>query len=252
MKKILSILFISATCICAAQAQDKTEGTVMYEHKINMHKRITDEAMRAMVPEFRTSEMQLNFRGMESLYLPVPKEEDDSETNSTDNNGNQMRVVMRMPQNEVYRNYEAQEKIELQELAGQKFLVVDTLRKATWKLTGEAKKVNGYDCMQATMTNPANKQVTTVWFTESIPVPHGPMTFGGLPGLVIEANINEGEIVYSAKKIDFKKLGKDGLRRPSGGKKVTDAEFKKKREEWMKEMGIPANGSGGGIRIIRN
>jgi len=252
MKKVLFSLLITAASLCTAQAQDKTEGTVIYENKINMHKRITDEATRAMVPEFRTSEMQLNFRGMESLYLPVPKEEDDSETNSTDNNGNQIRMVIRTPQNEVYRNYEAKEKIELQELAGQKFLVVDTLRKATWKLTGETKKVNGYDCMQATMSNPVNKQETTVWFTEAIPVPHGPMIFGGLPGLIVEANINDGEIVYTAKKIDFKKLGKDGLRRPSGGKKVTDAEFKKQREAWMKEMGMPANGSGGGIRIIRN
>jgi hypothetical protein len=38
-----------------------------------------------------------------------------------------------------------------------------------------------------------------------------------------------------------------GLKTPSGGKKITDAEFVKKRDEFMKEMG-----GQGGIRMIRN
>lgn len=252
MQKTLLAIVLAASFPGWILAQEKTEGIVVYEHKINMHKRMTDESMKAMVPEFRTMEMQLNFRDKESLYLPVPKEDDESETGSNDN-GNQVRVVIKTPQNEVYRNYAANEKIELQELAGQKFLIADTLSKQNWKITGETKQVNGYDCMKATMTSPETKQVTNVWFTSSIPVPHGPVTLGGLPGLILEMDINDGETLYKVKKLDFRKLEKESLRRPSGGKKVTSAEFRKKREEWMKEMGLPAGGGGGGnIKIIRN
>ncbi|MEZ4904127.1 MAG: GLPGLI family protein [Spirosomataceae bacterium] len=250
--KIISIMAFCTLFFYQSQAQNNTEGKIIFEQKINMHKRITDDAMKAMVPEFRTVEMQLNFRAGESLYLPVPKEEDDSEINSNDGNGAQIRMVIKTPKNEVYRNYYTQEKIELRELAGQTFLVIDTLKRTPWKLTGESKKVNGYDCMQATMTNPTNKQQTSVWFTEAIPAPHGPSLFGGLPGLVLEVNINEGETIFTAKKIEFKQLNKEDFRKPSGGKKVTEAEFTKQREAWMKEMGIQNGGSGGAIRIIRN
>jgi len=76
--------------------------------------------------------------------------------------------------------------------------------------------------------------------------------FGGLPGMIMEANANDGEVIFTAKKIEFKKLSKDDFRKPSGGKKVIEAEFTKQREAWMKEMGIQNGGSGGGIRIIRN
>ncbi|MCU0339207.1 MAG: GLPGLI family protein [Spirosomaceae bacterium] len=250
--KTNTITWLLALCtLFNAFGQTNTEGKIIFEHKINMHKRLTDESMKAMIPEFRTSQMQLNFRGGESLYIPVPKDEDDSETNSTDANGNQMRIVVRTPQSEVYRNYDNQEKIELKELAGQKFLVMDTLKKTNWKITGEMKKIHGHDCMQATMTNPANKQVTQVWFTEAIPAPHGPMVFGGLPGMILEANVNDGEMIYTAQTIDFKKLGKDDFRKPSGGKKVTEAQFNKERDAWMKEMGVQPGG-GPGIRVIRN
>lgn len=252
MKKNTIVWLLALCSVCDAWSQSNTEGKIIFEHKVNMHRQITDEAMKAMVPEYRTTQMQLNYRAGESLYMAVPKEEDDSEINSTDNNGNQMRMVVRMPQNEVYRNYDTQEKIELRELAGQKFLVSDTLKRANWKITGETKKILGYDCMQATMTNPVTKQVTVAWFTEAIPVPHGPMIFGGLPGMILEVNINDGQMLHVAQKIDFKALSKDEFRKPSGGKKVTEAQFTKERDAWMKEMGIQPGSSGSTFKVIRN
>jgi len=218
---------------------------VLYDQKINMHKRMQDESMKAMVPEFRTNKMQLLVRASESLFKAATQPNEDEE--NTDANGNTVRMVIRVPQNETYRNYETQKSVELRELAGQKFLIEDTLRRMPWKLAGETKKIQGYECMKATMTNKVNNQPIVAWFTEAIPVPSGPAGFGGLPGLILEVDVNGGDMIYSLTKAEFKKLAANDIKLPSGGKKITEAEFTKKRDEFMKEMG-----GQGGIRIIRN
>jgi GLPGLI family protein len=246
MKKNLLLLFLSFSPLLSALGQ-QNEGVVSYDQKINMHKRLQDENMKAMVPEFRTNKMQLNIRNSESLFKAA-EQQPNEESENNDGHGTNVRMVIRVPQNETYRNYEAQKTIELRELAGQKFLIEDTLRRTPWKLTGETKKIQGYDCMKATMTNKANNQPIVAWFTEAIPVPSGPAGFGGLPGLVLEVDVNDGDMLYTMSKIEFKKLTGSDLKIPSGGKKITDAEFTKKRDEFMKEMG----GQGGNIRIIRN
>lgn len=243
MKKItLSLLLIGAVLQAFGQ---QNEGVVLYDQKINMHKRMQDESMKAMVPEFRTNKMQLLIRATESLFKAAAQPNEEEE--NTDGNGTTVRMVIRVPQNETYRNYETQKSVELRELAGQKFLIEDTLRRMPWKLAGETKKIQGYDCMKATMTNKATNQPIVAWFTEAIPVPSGPAGFGGLPGLILEADVNDGDMIYTLTKAEFKKLGAADIKLPSGGKKITEAEFTKKRDEFMKEMG-----GQGGIRIIRN
>lgn len=249
MKKI-TLFFALITCLSTAWSQNKSEGVVVYEHKMNLHKNMKDEAMKAMVPEFRTTEMQLNFKGAESLYKGIPKDEEDEGITNSDGNG-QTRIVIKMPQNEMYRNFDTQESIETQNLAGQKFLIIDSLKKANWKLTGEIKKIHGYDCMKATSMSKVDNRPVVAWFAEAIPVSHGPTTFGGLPGLIMEVDVNDGQMIYTTKKIDFKAITKDDLKKPTSGKKVTQAEFDKQRDEWMKEMGIQP-GSGTRMKIIRN
>ncbi len=246
MKKQLLLFLLAVSPFVTAIAQHN-EGIVSYDQKINMHKRLQDESMKAMIPEFRTNKMQLSFRGSESLYKAAEQPANEESDNS-DGNGNTVRMVIRVPQNETYRNYDLQKNVEIRELAGQKFLVEDTLKRMPWKLTGETKKIQNYDCMKATMINKANNQPIVAWFTEAIPVPSGPAGFGGLPGLILEVDVNDGDMVYKTTKIDFKSLTGNDLKTPSGGKKITNAEFNKKRDEYMKEMGA----SGGGIRIIRN
>ena len=171
MKKNLLLLILSFSPLLSVLGQ-QNEGVVFYDQKINMHKRLQDENMKAMVPEFRTNKMQLNIRGSESLFKAAEQPNEESESN--DGNGTNVRMVIRVPQNETYRNYEAQKTIELRELAGQKFLIEDTLKRMPWKLTGETKKIQSYDCMKATMTSKATNQPIVAWFTEAIPAPSGP------------------------------------------------------------------------------
>lgn len=260
-KFLILLMLLSAS---ASYAQN-TEGLIIYEQKINMHRRIQDEAMKAMVPEFRTQKMQLAVKGAQSLYKNV-EESGDEEINSQ-SNGQTTRMVFRAPAAEVFRDFDTQTLTELRELAGRKFIIQDSLKRIAWKLNPSVtRKINGYECMQATATQPGMQggivmsfggpggggaprpatpgatppppaeQKVVAWFTDAVPVPGGPGQYGGLPGLVMLVDINDGETVISATKVELRAVTEKEMKKPSGGKKVTEKEFNKVRDDYMQEV----------------
>ena len=241
MKKIL--ILSSLLCTVLSVFGQNTEGIITFEEKMNLHRRITDEAMKARIPEFRSNNMQLVFRGDECIYKAI-EEEDDEEANRS---GGGFRF--RRPNVEIYRNYASNKRIELREMGDKKFLIDTDIKQPAWKLGAETKKVMGYECTQATLSDTARKQEIVAWFTMDLPLSAGPQNFGSLPGLILEADINQGEITLTAQKIDFKKVKDNAIKAPSRGDKVTEEEYRAKMEEMRKKMG---NGQGGpGFRVIR-
>lgn len=59
----------------------------------------------------------------------------------------------------------------------------DSLQNWDWKITEEAKTIEGYICKKA-ISNWLGYEFTA-WFTEEIPVNAGPEKFDGLPGLIL-------------------------------------------------------------------
>src|SRR6218665_19842 len=102
MKKTILLLLVNSIFILSSFGQNKS-GMVVYEQKINMHRRMTDESIKAMVPEFRTDKDQLQFNGCASIYkrFEGPEEE---ESITEENNGGVM-ITIKTPENIVYKNY---------------------------------------------------------------------------------------------------------------------------------------------------
>ncbi|MDZ7878972.1 MAG: GLPGLI family protein [Saprospiraceae bacterium] len=235
MKKLIFLFVLSSfSTIFYAQTASTTEGVITFEEKINMHRRLQNEQMKAMIPEFRISNMMFYFRGEECMYKPDENEEDE-ETNS--NGGGRFR----RPQGETYRNITVNKQVSTSEWAGKKYLIEDTLRQTAWKIGSDTKKVAGYECTKATFRDTARKVELIVWFTMDLPLSAGPQMYGSLPGLILEVDLNNGELVTTAKKIEFKKIKDKDIVVPTKGEKITQAELRKKREEWIK-----ANGGRGG------
>src|ERR1700743_3036238 len=57
------------------------EGRIIYQRKINMWRRIGDESMKSMIPEYNLSKSELDFSADESVYKNL-KEEDDIRDNA--------------------------------------------------------------------------------------------------------------------------------------------------------------------------
>ena len=238
MKKILllsSCLFSFLTVFA-----QNTEGVITFEEKMNLHRRIQNEEMKARVPEFRSNNMELIFRGDECIYKAI-EEEEDEETNT----GN-VRMVFRRPNVEIYRNYATSKRVEQRDMMDKKYLIETDIKQTAWKLGTETKKILGYECTQATLNDTARKQELVAWFTMDLPLTAGPQNYGSLPGMILELDINKGEVLMFAKKIDLKKVKDNAIKAPTKGDKITEEELKQKRDEMMKR-----NGGGPNMRIIR-
>lgn len=218
-----------------------TEGVITYSEKVNMHRRLPNPEMKAYVPEFRTSKMELYFKGDECVYK-APDDEDDEQDMSR---GGGVQMRMRRPNSEIYRNFATDARIEQRDMMGKKYLISDTMKIRAWKLTADTKKILNYDCMKATFEDTARKQNIVVWFTDAIALTAGPNTIGSLPGMVLAVDINDGETVITASNIVFKPVKAEDIKAPSKGEKITEPEYRKKMEEMMQR-------NGGNMRIIRN
>ncbi|MBC7827487.1 MAG: GLPGLI family protein [Chitinophagaceae bacterium] len=243
------ILFIAGACILAqlSSAQLK-QGKIIYERKVNMHKRLTgdQESMRNMVPEFTTGKMQLLFSDHESIFKKMEEEEDIREQAG---GAEEDRTVVRMGgDNEVYKNYGIGKVIELRELGPKKYIIEDSIRLLEWKLDeADTKTIKGYTCKKATAKNPQGLDILA-WYTDQIVCTSGPEIFGGLPGMILELNIADGEIVFTPLEI-LNSADQKLVKAPTNGKKITRKEFQKMLEE---QFGESASGGGPVIRIMRN
>lgn len=264
MKKIL-ITGCTFLAVGIIQAQQK-EGRVLYERTIQMQMRFPgiggDEAEH-LLPRSRTDKMEVLFANGQSLRRAIAEETPDDEPAG---GGFQLRTSIDGADDVSYCNFSTGVVTEQREFATKKYLVTDSVRKLSWKLTGESKDVLGYSCQKAvtqrinqrTMMSMDNGQMNrrqvpdtsniTVWFTSSIPVSAGPEYQGQLPALILEIDINNGSVVYKALEVS-PKVDIAVIKEPKNGKKVTQNEFNKEREKILEEMQRNMGGRGKMIRI---
>lgn len=246
--KIQVLLFWIAFSVCAVLNAQKTEGTILFEEKMNMHRSLPPDAgdMKAMIPEFRITKSELLFSATESIYRNIEEEDDDQEAG----NG-QVMIKMQRPEATFYRNFETGRKVDQREFMGKMYLIEDALDQTPWKVGTETREILGYNCLKAVWedTTGGRQRNVVAWFAPDIPVASGPVTYGQLPGLVLAIDINAGEVQLTALKLDAAALKKGAIEAPKKGEKITQADFQKMMDERMRAMG--GNGRGG-IRIIRN
>ncbi len=159
-------------------------------------------------------------------------------------------VRFQQGQNALFVDLTTSQKVERRDFMGKTFLIEDELAPIQWKLTGEQKMIDAFQCQKATYLR--DTILTEAWFTPQIPVPTGPAQLGGLPGLILEVSINDGQRTYQLQSLDFDPPATEALVPPQKGKKVDQATFDEIRDRKLKEMQLGNGGSGGVIKIIRN
>jgi GLPGLI family protein len=265
MRKVL----LSLTCLTGflmANAQQK-EGTIVFERKINMYKTITDEQMRAMMPEFRISKHMLLFSDSVSVFRVIP--EDEAPDPFAGGGGGGPRMIMRFGNDggDLYKNFGQSKSVLTSELGGKNFLIIDSIKAQPWKLSMETKQILGQTCHKATRKIPAAQmgmrmvtmggpgaatKDTTVqksvapkdwevvaWFADNIISPVGPENYGQLPGVILELDVDNGRTVYTAKEIKATVDAKE-LKEPKKGKVVTQEEYRKLMQQMMQNQGGPS------------
>jgi GLPGLI family protein len=121
-------------------------------------------------------------------------------------------------------------------MLGKTYLVHDSIVAPAWKILNDMKEVAGHICMNASLTDTLRKQATLAWFALDMPVSAGPDRFTGLPGIILEVDINNGALVMTADKIDLKPLSTElNVPQKIKGKKINSAEYQRLIEKQIKE-----------------
>ena len=127
------------------------------------------------------------------------------------------------------------------------FLIEHHVRNYDWKITGNQKQILDYQCIEAERFDADGKKIK-VWFAPEIQIPLGPALYNNLPGIVLAVDENDGQKTIVATSIQDIPPDESLLVKPKEGKKVTEEEFVKIRDEKMKEMKAT---SGGNYMIIK-
>jgi len=121
-------------------------------------------------------------------------------------------------------------------LLGKTYLIHDSIDRPAWKILNDMKEVAGHICMNASLTDTLRKQNIEVWFALDIPVSSGPDRFIGLPGMILEVDVNNGAMIMTADKIDVKPLTTElDVPQKIKGKKINMDEYYRLIEKQIKE-----------------
>ncbi len=224
MKKLFLVLCLLTSSVTMAQ---KTEGVATYvrkEYWLKIVNRLTFLSQEQRDRETQTwknwaennkgIKMKLEFSPNESRYTYFSDEPEEGG------------YSWRKSEFYVYRNFEKDKKTDIIEMLGKTYVIDDSLHAPVWKIGNQIKEVAGYICMKAETEDPIKKQKITAWFAQDIPVSAGPERVNGLPGLILELDVNDGDVIIEATNVTFRTLTPDDLKLPKlKGKKINDSAY---------------------------
>jgi GLPGLI family protein len=151
MKRLLiaSTMFLTLPVFAQLRA-----GKILYERTIQPKIFIEHDEhdFEHIIPREKKDRFELLFSEGRSLWQHVEEEHQDDEM-SLDvsfNEDETMLTTNSVSDNVIYYNLTQGIKMEQTELGDKRYIITDSVRKMTWKVTGETKTILGYNCTKAT------------------------------------------------------------------------------------------------------
>ncbi|MEM9717702.1 MAG: GLPGLI family protein [Bacteroidota bacterium] len=248
MKSLLTLIGI---CLCLLTWGQQTEGKITFVESLKLEIDLPEEIKNSGVelPDKQVNNMELVFNANAGVYQAAPDLEVDQNEVNIQEEGVQIKMKFSDPSNIRHTDLGSRQVIQQREFMGKMFLISGERKPYKWKITSEQKQMDQFLCQKAVYTD--STQTIIAWFTPQIPVSLGPGNLGGLPGMILDADINAGETVYQVTEIVLDELTEDAISIPSKGKKVSREEFEEIVEAKTKEL-EESQGGGTVIKVIRN
>lgn len=232
MKTTLSyILFLLlASAGIGVQAQNihfVKNGIIEYEKRSNiyaiMQKQIKPESESYFTqalesykknnPQFKIAKSSLNFNKDKSLYT-WPTTDEVARNGFFD-------TALADLKNTIFTNFETQKSVTEKQVFENKYLVTDSLRNITWKITDETREIAGYQCRRANAIIMDSIYVVA-FYTNQIAVSGGPESFTGLPGMILGLALPHENVTWFATKVSEIAVPEKNLLPPTKGKPVNN------------------------------
>ena len=245
MRKIfilLGIFNLFTLSLFAQTAHFVTEGEIEFERTINMYavlKKSIDSAntlrmdafqeYKKSQPQFLVLKSTLAFTKTQTSYIPTPSGLLPGVSYFGDN-------PWFTQINTVYQSMSADSATVQKNVNDQLFLVQDKKLPIKWKITDETREIAGYACRRA--NGLVNDSIYVVaFYTNKIPIPGGPESFHGLPGMILGLAIPYENVTWFATAVTERKNALSLFNPPSKGKIVNKNELKGMMEVALKSRG---------------
>lgn len=243
---LIIIVLLSSSNIIFAQNEHFTKsGNIEFEKTVNMYamiqKEITPSNESFFVPilesykktqaQFKKAKSILTFTNNQTLYTPVASDTLPGGFFSDDAMSGQPNIVF----NDLEAHISTTQKKVYEEL----FVVKDTTRKITWKITDETRQIAGFTCRRANALVMDSIYVVA-FYTEQIAVSGGPESFTGLPGMILGVALPHENVTWFATKVTDITIEPKILLPPKKGKAVSNKELYTTLKQVMKNWGPSA------------
>jgi GLPGLI family protein len=136
----------------------------------------------------------------------------------------------------IKRDFEKNIINEAFEMIGKTYIMEDSLKQNDWKILNDIKDVAGHICMKAMIQDTIKKQKIIAWFAQDIPINAGPERLYGLPGLIMELDINDGAVMVEATKIEPLAITNEmDLPKKLKGKKINELAYQDMLRKFIQE-----------------
>jgi GLPGLI family protein len=238
---IIGMLLLSGNMLFAQNEHFTTHGTIEFEKSANMFalikKLITPDNEAFFTPilesykntqsQFTKAKSTLSFTDNKTIYTPI--ESENANTIFSD-------LAMSGQPNVIYTDLDTKTSVTQKKVYEEVFMVKDSVRKITWKITDETREIAGYTCRRANALV-LDSVYVVAFYTEKIPVSGGPESFSGLPGMILGVALPHENISWFATKVTDAPVEPKAMVVPKKGKAVTNKELVTTLKQLMKNWG---------------
>lgn len=229
---ILSIFLL----FCNFNYAQESSSLIIYKKKVNSNLEITKNNL----PKNSTASLMVEnaIKNLDNLEYKLSFNKElsiftENQSLEIDNLNNEISVILSKSFGETegifFTMIKTQNLLLQKELDSRIFLIKMPFSEFNWTITSVQKKIGNYICYKATMsftraTVSGIKQIPVIaYFTPEIPYSYGPARYVGLPGLVLEVEVDN--VIIYASKIILNKTEKEIIEVPKNGKLITENEF---------------------------
>ncbi|HEY1025750.1 MAG TPA: GLPGLI family protein [Sphingobacteriaceae bacterium] len=243
-----ALLVLFADAVFAQYARFPAAGTIEFEKTVNMYalikKRIGNsndafyqqafDAYKKSQPQFKRVKSTLSFAGNKTLFAP------DNSTEATRNFFSDEPLAGQP--NIIFTDLSNQSSITQKSVFEETFLVKDSVRQITWKITDETREIAGYPCRRANALVMDSIYVVA-FYTDKIPVSGGPESFTGLPGMILGVALPHENVTWFATKVTDAPVAANTMIAPKKGKATDLAGLVETLKDALKNWGNRAQAS---------
>lgn len=237
MNRSLALALLIPTVLTAQQ------GTITYTYSQKYEFEVPEgwERLKDMMPEAGTSTMVLHFKPSASLMTPVAEEAEVGASRRDRFRGRLLWMKRRSNSRgdqevvrDTYVSFEDSRVVETREFMGRTFRLAEPRPALAWRLTGEQAEHLGHLVIKATAE--LDGASIEAWFAPAIPVPGGPASYGGLPGMILVLLVGDGITQYFATGIALEEVDGALIRAPEDGDEITRDEYEEIVQEKLEEI----------------